>query len=432
METDAAGQDRPDRGRRGRGILARVPRVAALALAGALVVGGAAPVAAGRVEPAVAPVPGDFSAVELPGGVGESGLQVYVEATGHTLGGVFLDYWRATGGEAGYGDPISEPFAAANGYYSQAFERGIFQYRPEVLHTVEPIVRLVPIGETALTARNGGLRADGKRAAGGGDRRAAAWQAPAGKVGWSNPAGETSGFAVADEFADWYRLHEGDFYLGAPLSGRVMERGRPGQWFEGGLLLDAGNGEVELAPLPREMADELGLATAPVEAAGLPEYDEDLFWLAPNPNPEGDMAAPGPKRIEVSLSQQRLWAYQGETLVASSSVSTGLEPNETETGRFRVRYKKPLEDMRGMTDAEGNVIWVAGDLEPQPANGIPYGVSDVPDVMYINLDAEALHGAYWHNNFGTPMSHGCVNLPLPMADFLYGWAPIGTPVTVSD
>ncbi len=50
--------------------------------------------------------------------------------------------------------------------------------------------------------------------------------------------------------------------------------------------------------------------------------------------------------------------------------------------------------------------------------------------MYFNLDAEALHGAYWHNNFGHKMSHGCVNLPLYFATWLYGWAPLGTEVWV--
>jgi lipoprotein-anchoring transpeptidase ErfK/SrfK len=50
--------------------------------------------------------------------------------------------------------------------------------------------------------------------------------------------------------------------------------------------------------------------------------------------------------------------------------------------------------------------------------------------MYFDSDAEALHGAYWHNNFGNPMSHGCVNLPLDFAHFLYGWAPLGTMVWV--
>jgi lipoprotein-anchoring transpeptidase ErfK/SrfK len=119
-------------------------------------------------------------------------------------------------------------------------------------------------------------------------------------------------------------------------------------------------------------------------------------------------------------------------MIAQAFVSTGLEPNTTEIGQFRVRYKVSLEDMRGATDVEGNVIWVAGDEEKNPPRGsIRYGVEDVPNVLYFNMDAEALHGAYWHNNFGYPMSHGCVNLPVELAEFLYGWAPLGTPVLVS-
>ena len=397
----------------------------------ALAVVGSKSVAAN--EPAAAPLGGDLSTVEWPPVLGETTYQVSVAASGHTLGGVMLDYWRATGGLATYGAPISEPFAAANGYYSQAFERGIFQYRPDVLHTTEPIVRLMPIGQTALADRVGGFRADGKRAAGGGDRRAADWrQAPLSPLateveGEGRPA---SDFEVAAPFAGWYARHEGDYYLGAPLSDALTERGRPGQWFEGGLLLDIGNGEVAVAPLPREMVEHLGIDTTATNVAGLPAYDEALFATASNPNPVGDVTAAGPKRIEISLSEQRMWAYQGETLVVSGFVSTGLEPNKTSTGRFHVRYKKPLEDMRGATDAEGNVVWVAGDLEPQPADSLSYGVPDVPDVMYFSLDAEALHGAYWHDAFGTPTSHGCINLPLPMAAFLYGWAPLGTQVIV--
>jgi lipoprotein-anchoring transpeptidase ErfK/SrfK len=167
-----------------------------------------------------------------------------------------------------------------------------------------------------------------------------------------------------------------------------------------------------------------------VPADGAPAYDESLFVHVPNPAPVGTSTGHGPKRIEVSIAEQLLRAYEGDTLVLETSVSTGLAPNGTETGRFRVRYKVLTEDMRGATDTEGNVVWVVGDGGQAPAGSIPYGVADVPNVMYVNLEAEALHGAYWHNNFGQPMSHGCINLPLPVAEFLYGWAPLGTPVTV--
>lgn len=192
-----------------------------------------------------------------------------------------------------------------------------------------------------------------------------------------------------------------------------------------------------MASIGERLAERLGVSTTAIPGDGLPAFDESLFVSTPNPAPVAGSVAPegaeasGPKRIEVSIPEQMLRAYQGDTLVLETYISTGLPPNDTETGRFRIRYKVPLEDMRGATDAEGTVVWVVGDGGEAPAGSIPYGVSDVPHVMYINLDAEALHGAYWHENFGQRMSHGCINLPLPVAEFLYGWAPLGTPVTVS-
>ena len=62
-----------------------------------------------------------FANVELPPDLGQAAFQVFVPATSHTLRGYFLDYWRATGGVTVYGNPISEPFASADGLYSQAF-----------------------------------------------------------------------------------------------------------------------------------------------------------------------------------------------------------------------------------------------------------------------------------------------------------------------
>src|SRR4051794_12938260 len=71
--------------------------------------------------------------VEAPGSLGQSDLQVWVPQSQHTVRGYMLDYWRAQGASAVYGNPISEPFGATNGYYSQAFESAVFQFRPEFL-----------------------------------------------------------------------------------------------------------------------------------------------------------------------------------------------------------------------------------------------------------------------------------------------------------
>jgi LysM repeat protein len=121
----------------------------------------------------------------------------------------------------------------------------------------------------------------------------------------------------------------------------------------------------------------------------------------------------GAKRIEVDLSDQWMYAYEGSTLIVDSGVSTGRPGWDTPVGEFKVYAKYPLQTMRGSVDGE------------------TWEVPNVPNVMYFYLGA-ALHGTYWHNSFGTGarLSHGCVNLPLDVAALLYNWAPLGTPVYV--
>ena len=84
--------------------------------------------------------------------------------------------------------------------------------------------------------------------------------------------------------------------------------------------------------------------------------------------------------------------------------------------------------MSGFTNSSGEVT-AFGTVAPD-RNSAFYEVPDVPDVMYFSVEAAALHGCYWHNNFGYPMSHGCVNLPLDVAAWMYGWAPLGTMVWI--
>jgi lipoprotein-anchoring transpeptidase ErfK/SrfK len=118
------------------------------------------------------------------------------------------------------------------------------------------------------------------------------------------------------------------------------------------------------------------------------------------------------KTIVVSVGQQMLWAYKGDKVVLSSYVSTGRASFDTPFGSFAVLSKLPSQTMEGV---------IGGEY---------YNVPDVPWVLYFTNSGHALHGTYWHDNFGTPMSHGCVNLPLDVAAWLYDWAPVGTPVRV--
>lgn len=111
--------------------------------------------------------------------------------------------------------------------------------------------------------------------------------------------------------------------------------------------------------------------------------------------------------IEVDLSDQQLTAWNGGKKVRSFSISTGKRRTPTIVGSFAVQSKFRSTRMRG----EG------------------YDVPNVPYVMYFS-GGYALHGAYWHNDFGTPVSHGCVNMRVSSARWLYNWADVGTPVVI--
>jgi lipoprotein-anchoring transpeptidase ErfK/SrfK len=124
-------------------------------------------------------------------------------------------------------------------------------------------------------------------------------------------------------------------------------------------------------------------------------------------------SARGHKSVLVSISQQLLVVYKGDTVALTSYVSTGKAGFDTPVGTYAVLSKLPSQTMEGVLGGEY------------------YNVPDVPWVMYFTNSGHALHGTYWHNNFGTPMSHGCVNLPLDFASWLYQWAPIGMPVVIA-
>jgi LysM repeat protein len=115
----------------------------------------------------------------------------------------------------------------------------------------------------------------------------------------------------------------------------------------------------------------------------------------------------GAKWIDVDLSSQRVRAYRGSTVVRSMVVSTGLARYPTPPGTFRIYAKYPSVTM----------------------SGPGYYLPGVPHTMFF-YRGYALHGTYWHNNFGTPMSHGCINLTRADAAWLYSWAPVGTKVSI--
>ncbi len=117
------------------------------------------------------------------------------------------------------------------------------------------------------------------------------------------------------------------------------------------------------------------------------------------------------KWIDVDLTSQTLTAYEGDALVFQTLISSGLTPNNTVTGQFRVWLRFESQTM------DGSLL------------GYDYYLEGVPYVMYFFEDY-ALHGTFWHNNFGNPMSHGCVNMETGDAGWIFEWSEMGTVVNV--
>ncbi|MCP4361651.1 MAG: L,D-transpeptidase, partial [Chloroflexi bacterium] len=117
------------------------------------------------------------------------------------------------------------------------------------------------------------------------------------------------------------------------------------------------------------------------------------------------------KWIDVNISTQTLRAYIGNDMVFSTLISSGTAEFPTVTGQFRIWLSYESQTM------DGRLL------------GYDYYLENVPYVMYFYNDY-ALHGTFWHNNFGNPMSHGCVNLKTGDAGWIYSWASIGTLVNV--
>ena len=158
----------------------------------------------------------------------------------------------------------------------------------------------------------------------------------------------------------------------------------------------------QLPPRPKPQVEPGAVYAEIIADTPTPEFTEPT--VAPYVPPQ---MASGERWIDVDLSQQRVYAYEGDTLVNSFIVSTGTWQTPTVTGKFK--------------------IWIK--VRSQAMTGPGYYLPDVPYVMYFYKDY-GLHGTYWHNNFGTPMSHGCVNLTIPDAEWLYYFASVGTVVNV--
>ncbi len=359
---------------------------------------------------------------------------VYVDAAGHTVDGLFLDFWRVN--RTMLGEPITEEFtqrgitpavpvsSSANSdedeIIVQYFENGAIAYLPE--NPAGEQVAMVPVGTAAATFL---------------DRAAKRAFNPV--RGCGDVTSDDCAFVTETEhtvrygFGDIWEKDEAGQLLGNPISEEFVNNDDVTfQYFESGVLSWTAEDDVEIYPIGANLAERLELDTEKIAPPdGLPVYDEALFIAPEVPAVAAEIldveavggnggSDPGPqqgayKEIVISLSMQTMWAYEDGIIVTSTLVSTGTAESvavETPPGYYQILTKYDVQTMEGTISDEY------------------YKVEDVPDVMYFDNLGNAIHGAYWHSNFGTPMSHGCVNAPLDVAAFLYEWAPIGTAVSV--
>jgi lipoprotein-anchoring transpeptidase ErfK/SrfK len=364
------------------------------------------------------------------------GGALYFPATGHHLTDDqgFLSFWRTHGGERLLGYPISE-VVSVDGLTAQYFEGGRLE------QVIDP-------ASGAGQVRTGAV---------GADYAVALWKqfaaAPPRKATASMKVFEATGHTLREPFLSFWQAGGGMEFFGAAISEPHWEltaRGRRlVQYFERARLeraprTNAASNEIRVGALGREVALLRGVDTAPVANIGFESYGPSaplspdvapLYPPTPTPAPAPIVTAPSAptqpsapsqpqpqaaprsssgKLIVVNLSDQWLYAYDGQDQVFDAPVSTGRNGMNTPTGTYSIYSKLKSQTMDGVTDGE---YWI---------------VPNVPNVMYIN-GGVALHGTYWHNKFGTGarISHGCINLPLKSAAWLYNWAPMGTTVKVT-
>ena len=129
--------------------------------------------------------------------------------------------------------------------------------------------------------------------------------------------------------------------------------------------------------------------------------NEELSPLAPEIPLEN-------KRVEVRLAEQLLLAYENGRAVFATRISTGGRrlsgTYTTPVGNFITYHKRPTRHM-----ANGDIA----------SNGFDF--PGVPWVLYITESGISFHGTYWHNDYGTPHSHGCINMTPQAAKWLYRW-----------
>lgn len=342
---------------------------------------------------------------------------VYFEETGHSLDQLFLDHWRNNNGAANYGLPITEEIELDNGHIVQYLQYARFEYWPEgdangnyfVLGKVGEDLRpnVLQRSMIASTQTPGDLTSV--------TDLMKAWLpvAPNSALALDPDVTyvEATGHTVFGGFRDfWWSTGDVNF-LGNPLSQEYTIGNTTYQVFEYGQLKWTAEGGVQMVPVGNVLADKYNISTEAMAQGDIPTYDESLF-VKPGPTYGEYVPGGGEVWVDINLSYQYMTIYQGNNILLELYVSTGKDNWETPTGTFHVNRMIVLHDMTGATAGES---WF---------------VPDVPWSMYFTNNGHAIHGTYWHNSYGTRLSHGCVNMPIWAAEYLYSIAYIGMRIEI--
>ncbi|WP_298821517.1 L,D-transpeptidase [Chloroflexus sp.] len=361
--------------------------------------------------------------VTVPAAAQSSAL--YFVATGQRLDDAygFLSVWRSSDGPLTLGQPISPAFRDGD-LIVQYFERGRLELHPAYNNAV----LRGRVGAEYATALGRAFPPPTLAARESPERRFFA----------------ETGYTIGPPFLAFWEERGAVEVFGFPISEPRWEYVdgmlRQVQYFERARLeVDPRPANparaIQIGNLGRDLARLRGVDLSPVAAgnavpvdangqpqAAPPPEQRPAPSISPTatPTPKPPPARPAPpamrssdKLIIVDLSDQWLYALDGDRIIFDAPVSTGRDGFNTPIGTFAIYAKVREQTMRGCA---GNECWV---------------VPRVPHAMYI-VGGVALHGTYWHNQFGTGVrrSHGCVNLPLKAAAWLYDWAPVGTTVIV--
>jgi hypothetical protein len=312
----------------------------------------------------------------------------------------FLTFWRENGGVLIFGYPLSEEIIES-GRVVQYFERARFEYHPENFGK-DGQIQLSLLGRELTAGR----------------------AFPDATPDMGTQYFPETKHTLSGKFLKFWLKRGGLAIFGFPISEPFDEvspidgQMRTTQYFErtrfeyhpealgsfyhereqaNGVLL-AGLHEIELGDLGRQAAQHKGHALgASTQLAGAPDWSPTI-WN---------------RHIDVDLSAQHLTAYEGDTPVYHAPIATGKDGFNTPTGSYAIYSKYPIESMSGS------------------AGGETWYVPDIPFVQYV-VGGVALHGTYWHDQWGTGfrLSHGCINLNIDDAEWLYDWADVGTQVDI--